>query len=169
MALNEKTQPSIALGPLPLSERLALAATDEAIRRSLTVKMKVGGGLRSQEYSFDFTATGEGRADCRFECRVSGRSGESAKATFGERDFVTLLKKVQPAMLLPRHQPQFLPDTLIGILEVSDGREIQRIYFAADPDQAETQGQRPPPELLDAINAIYSAGSRLTGQRSVKP
>jgi hypothetical protein len=169
MALKEKNQPSIAPGPPGLSERLALALTDEAVRRPFIVKMKVGGGLRSQAYSFDFTATGDGRAECRFECRLSGRSGESRKSTFGEKDFLTLLRKVLSAVRLPQHQPRFLPDTLVGIIEVSDGHEVYRIYFAADPDQAETQGLTPRPELVAAINAIYSAGAKLTGQRSIKP
>ena len=174
MAANEKTQPSIALAPPPIGERVALALKDEALLRPFSIRLKVGGGVRSQEYSFEFRATGDGYAECRFTCGVSGRAGDSTKgdagrATINPREFSALLRKMLPVMRVPLAQPRFLPDTLIGILEISDGQAVHRVYFAADPDQAETQGLPPPSELLAAINAIYSIGSKLTGQRSVKP
>jgi hypothetical protein len=171
---DEKTQPSIALAPPPIGERVALALRDEALLRSFSIRLKVGGGVRSQEYSFDFLATGDGHAECRFACGVSGRAGDSkkadaAKTTSSPQGFMALLRKMQTVLRVPLVQPRFLPDTLIGVLEISDGQGVHRVYFAADPDQAETQGLTPPSELLAAINAIYSMGSKLTGQRSVKP
>lgn len=174
MASNEKNQPSIALAPTPIRERLALALKDEGVGRSFSVKLKVGGGVHSQDYSLNFLATGEGRAECQFACRLTGRSGDSAtyaraKAARSANDFRSLLKKMEPVVQLPVSQPRFLPDTLVGILEISDGRQVHRVYFAADPDQAKTQGLTPPRELLAAVNAIYTMGSKLTGQRSVKP
>jgi len=74
-----------------------------------------------------------------------------------------------PVVKLPQEQPLFLPDTLVGILEVSDGTSLRRFYFAADPEQAKTQGKISPPELLQAVDAIYAAGAKLTGNRRVKP
>jgi hypothetical protein len=176
MAPNEKSQPTIALAPPPISERLALALKDETLRRSFSIRLRIAGGVRSQQYSFEFVATGEGRAECRFACAASGRAGDSTEAgtakarpTLSPQEFLSLLRKVEAVARQPRAQPRFPPDTLVGILEISDGREVHRVYFAADPDQAETLGLTPPAELLAAVNAIYALGAKLTGQRSVKP
>jgi hypothetical protein len=169
MAPSQKKQPSITPGPPSLDENLALALKDETVRRTVNVKLTIRGGIESQAYSFDFSAAGDGTAESRFECRPSGRKGESKKTSLAGKDFVALLGKVRRAMQLLQEQPSFLPDTVVGILEVSDGRNVRRFYFAADPEQAKTQGKTPPPELLGAVNAIYSLSARLTGSRSVKP
>ena len=70
---------------------------------------------------------------------------------------------------MPPEQPRFLPDTLVGKLEISDGNSRQRWYFAADPDQASVQQMQTPPAVAKAADAIYAAGGRLMGMRSVKP
>ena len=80
-----------------------------------------------------------------------------------------MLGKLERVVKLPQEQPLFLPDTLVGILEVSDGTNLRRLYFAADPEQAKTQGKKPPPELVQAVDAIYAIGAKLTGKRRVKP
>ena len=169
MAQIPKQQPSIAPGPRSLDENLALALKDETVRRTVNVKLMIRGGLEPQAYSFDFSAAGDGTAECRFECRPSGRKGQSEKTSLADKDFVALLGKVRRTMQIPYEQPSFLPDTVVGILEVSDGGNVRRFYFAADAEQAKTQGKTPPPKLLGAVNAIYSLGARLTGKRSVKP
>ncbi len=169
MAPNQKKQPSITPGPPSLGENLALALKDETVRRKVNIKLTIRGGLESQAYSFDFSAAGDGTANCRFECRLSGRKGQTEKTSLAGKHFVALLGKVRRSMQLPQEQPSFLPDTVVGILEVSDGGNVRRFYFAADPEQAKTQSKTPPPELLGAVNAIYSLCARLTGSRSVKP
>jgi hypothetical protein len=169
MEQNKKKPPSIAPEQHSLSENLALAIKDEGVRRGFSVKMKVRGGIPSQGYSFDFSAAGDGTAECTFECRLSDRKGQSQKANLAPKDLVALLGKLERVVKLPQEQPLFLPDTLVGILEVSDGTSLRRFYFAADPEQAKTQGRIPPPELLQAVDAIYAAGAKLTGNRRVKP
>jgi hypothetical protein len=169
MAQNTKQPPSIAPEQRSLSENLALAIKDERVRRGFTVTMKVRGGIPSQAYSLDFSAAGDGTVECRFECHLSGRKGQSEKTKLAPRDMAALLRALERAVNLPQEQPLFLPDTLVGILEVSDGTSVRRFYFAADPEQAKTQGKKPPPELLQAVDAIYAIGAKLTGNRRIKP
>jgi hypothetical protein len=169
MKQNKKQPPSIAPEQHSLSENLALAIKDEGVRRGFSVKMKVRGGIPSQGYSFDFSAAGDGTAECRFECHLSGRKGESQKTNLAPKDMVALLRTLERVVKLPQEQPLFLPDTVVGILEVFDGTSLRRFYFAADPEQAKTQGKIPPPELLQAVDAIYAIGAKLTGNRRVKP
>lgn len=171
MAPADKPQPSGAQPQISLNERLSRALADETIRRSLSVKMTVRGGLPSKKYSFEFAASGDGAATCRFEDQLRQRSGESGKArtALSDKEFVALLKKLQPALERPTEPPSFLPDTLVGILEISDGSVVRRIYFAADPEQAKTQGKVPPREVLQAVEAVYAVGASLSGSRNVKP
>ncbi len=170
MEQNKKQSPSIAPEQQrSLSENLALAIKDEGARRGFSVKMRVGGGIPSQRYSFDFSAAGDGTAECKFECHLSGRKGQSEKTKLAPKDLVTLLRAFERVVKLPQEQPLFLPDTVVGILEVSDGSNLRRFYFAADAEQAKTQGKVPPAELLRAVDAIYAVGAKLTGERRVKP
>ena len=169
MPQNKKQPPSIAPEQHSLSENLALAIKDEGVRRGFSAKMNVRGGIPSQGYSFDFSAAGDGTAECRFECNLSGRKGQSQKTKLAPKDMVALLRTLERAVRLPQEPPLFLPDTVVGILEVSDGTTLRRFYFAADPEQAKTQGKIPPPELLQAVDAIYAIGARLTRNRRVKP
>jgi hypothetical protein len=166
---KKKQLPSIGPEQYSLSRNLALALKDEGIRRTFSVNMRVRGGIPSQGYSFDFSAVGDGTAECKFECSPSGRKGESKKTNLATKDVVALLRKLERVVSLPQEQPLFLPDTVVGILEISDGITLRRFYFAADPEQAKTQGKIPPSELLQVVNAIYAMGARLTGSRQVKP
>ena len=165
----KKQPPSIAPEQHSLGENLTLAIKDEGVRRGFSVKMKVHGGIPSQGYSFDFSAAGDGTAECRFECHLSGRKGQSRETNLAPKDMVALLRTLERVVKLPQEQPLFLPDTVIGILEVSDGTSLRRFYFAADREQAKTQGKIPPPELLQAVDAIYAIGAKLTGNRRLKP
>ena len=168
---QDKPQPSVTPPQTPLLDRIARAAEDDESRRRLSVKMTVRGGLPSQRYAFEFTAAGDGTATCRVDDKLRKRTADSvtARKTLGEQAFVDLLKTLRPALERPTEQPSFLPDTVVGILEVSDGTSVRRIYFAADPDQAKTQGRIPPREVRQAVDAVYAAGARLTGRRDVKP
>ena len=169
MARQEKGQPSITPGTRSLNENLELALKDGTMRRAFRVKLTVRGGAASQAYSLDFLAAGDGTAECRFECRLSERKGESLRASLSDKEFVSLLGSLRGALRLPEEQPRFLPDTLVGILEVGDGSSVRRLYFAADVEQAKTQGKTPSPQLLRALKAVYSTGAKLTGNRSIKP
>ena len=171
MAKNDKPQPSASVPQPSLNERVSRALEDEGSRRPLAVKLKVGGGLPSRRYAFDFAASGDGAATCRVEDQLRKRAGASgtARSTLSDKEFVSLLKKVQPALDSPVETPAFLPDTVIGILEISDGTATRRIYFAADPEQARTQGKVPPREVLEAADAVYAAGASLLGTRNIKP
>jgi hypothetical protein len=166
MAQYEKQQPSLTPGPRSLDENLTLALKDESIRRKFSVRMIVRGGIPSQAYSFDFSLDGDGAAQCRLERPGAAESGATQLAA---RDLVVLLRRLERAVRLPEEPPSFWPDTVVGILEISDGTTVRRLYFAADPEQARTQGKTPAPALLEAVNAIYLIGAKLMKSRSVKP
>jgi hypothetical protein len=171
MAQDEKRQPTSTPPPTSLRDRLSAAISDEASRRQIVVRMTVRGGLPSQRYRFEFEAKGDGSAACRLEDQLKKRpiAEGKAKRALEDREFVALLRRLEPALARPRETPLFLPDTLVGILDVSDGSSIERLYFAADPEQARAQNKVPEPALQQAIDAVYAAGASLSGVRNVKP
>jgi hypothetical protein len=171
MAQDQKPQPAATPPGPSLADRISNALEDVNVRRRVSVKLTVKGGLPSKKYSFEFSASGDGSASCRFEDQLKSRKADSStqKTAYGDKEFVALLRKVQPALARPVERPSFLPDTLVGILEVSDGSSVRRIYFAADSEQAKTQNQIPPPEVQQAVDAVYAAGATLSGARSMKP
>jgi hypothetical protein len=169
MEQDVKARPQMAPAGPGLHEALTRAIESDEARQRVAVRMRVRGGVRPQAYAFDFEASGGGTARARLECRLTGREGEAKDANISARDFGALLRSVVPAFAAPQAVPTFLPDTLVGILEITDGERTQRIYFAADPEQARTQGLTPPPALARATDAIYSLGAKLMGRRQVKP
>ena len=171
MARQRKARPELPPDGEPLQDVLRRALRDEQARRPVTISLQVRGGAPGQAYSFDFRAAGDGTARAELSDALRQRQARSGAASVEERDFARLLRRIVSSgvLELPEEPPRFLPDTVVGILEVSDGRSTYRRYFAADPDQAAVQGKSPPPELVRAIEPIYALGAALTKVRSVRP
>jgi hypothetical protein len=171
MATHEKDQPNLQPAPPDsLRENLAAQAERGPIPET-RVSLRIGGGLPSQSFHLEVEAAGDESGHSRIHCELSGRSAATEKTRLEAQAFQGLLGEIVKSGVLSLREERtlFLPDTLVGILEISDGKSLRRYYFAADPDQAETQGKVPPPELQKAIDAVYRLGSRLTGLESVKP
>ena len=167
-----KSKPAIAASsPEPLSDVVRHAIREDAVARKVRVAMHVSGGQPEQAYVFDFAADGSGKASCDLRCNLSRRSGRKRTRSLDSRRFRTLLRAVDKSGVLrrPAAAPRFLPDTVVGRLEISSGDATHRIYFAADPDQASVQKQVPSAALQRVIDAVYAEGAKLLGVRSVKP
>jgi hypothetical protein len=169
MADVAKGKPSAQPTGPTLREKLELALRDEAVRRPFRVEVLVAGGLPAQSYRFEFQLAGSGDVQTRFACRRSQRERSSDKAKLESRQVLAILRAARALLELPDEQPRFLPDTLVGFLEISDGTQTRRFYFIADPEQAKTQGKVPPAALTAVLNAIYATGAKLMGERSIKP
>jgi hypothetical protein len=173
MSRQPKDEPKLSpVAKSSLQESLASALAEEGDKRkNVTVSLKIAGGLPSEEFHLDFRASGDGTMQCEMECGLSKRRGKSQAKSLKSKESAQLLRKVLDSGLLNLEQqrPRFLPDTLIGILEITDGESVHRTYFAADPEQAKMQNQSLRPELEKIINEIYGMGAQLTGLRSVKP
>ncbi len=127
--------------------------------------------MPSQSYYFDFRVSGRGPVTCEMRCALTGREANARVENVEAAEFSALLKKLLNSRVLELvpEPPRFLPDTVVGCLEISDGETTFRAYFAADPGQVNPQTKAPPPELLRAVDAVYAAASRLTGKRALKP
>lgn len=153
-------------------DKLERAASDEP-DRDLRVSLLVAGGAPSQRYRFHFAADGSGGVEGELHCELSGREGKARRAKLARKQFADLVRDVVASGVLevPAEQPRFLPDTVVGTLELTDGRSSLSWDFAADPEQAKAQGAVPPRAVERAADEIYSRAAKLMGKRtpSVKP
>lgn len=166
---DAKRTPAAQPAGTTLRDNLELAMRDDAVRRAFRVEMLVAGGLPEKSYRLEFLLSGAGDVTCRFACRLSKRESRAEKASLEAKQVTTILRAARRVLELPDEPPRFLPDTLVGFVEISDGNQTRRIYFAADPEQAKTQGKVPPADLKTLVDAIYANAARLMGERSVKP
>jgi hypothetical protein len=169
MADASKATPDPIEDTAPLKRALERAADGKPDRR-LSISMLVAGGAPSQRYRFEFAARGSGAVSSRLACEPSERSGD-AEVSVEPSELAELARAVLASGVLdtPARAPRFLPDTLVGILDVTYGSSRVRRYFAADPDQAKVQDAEPPAGVARAADAIYAFGARRMGRESVKP
>lgn len=171
MATHEKDQPNLRPTPSDSLHQSLAAQAERGPIPETRVSLRIAGGLPSQSFHLEVEATGDESGHSRIHCKLSGRRAETERTRLDAQEFQELLGEIVKSgvLKLREERPLFLPDTVVGILEISDGESTRRYYFAADPDQAETQGKVPPPELRKAVDVVYRLGSRLTGLESVKP
>lgn len=157
------------LGSLKLA--ISRAASGGERGPGVKISLHVSGGAPSQLYAFEFSVDARGNAACRLDDQSSDRHAEVPSYQLDEEELLRLLRSVRESGLLdlPDEIPRFLPDTIIGILEISDGVSTFRRYFAAEDEQAKTQNKEPPAAVTEVAEAIYTAGRKLTHEQSVKP
>jgi hypothetical protein len=160
--------------PEPLDEQESVrAALERAAEgkpdRRFAVSLIVAGGAPSQRYRFEFVARGTGTLATRLSSEPSNR--DRADERLEPSELGALARDVLASGVLdtPADPPRLLPDTLVGILDITSGEARFRRYFAADRDQADVQDALPPPGLTKAADAIYALGAKRMGKRSVKP
>jgi len=172
MAKDGKSEPAERPEPCELLRKnLDKGLKDAEIRNKLSVELHIGGGMPAQGYRFLFRASGGGAVHSEIRCGLSGRERQTKEAFLNRKDWMKLLQTVLTSGVLdmPAEAPCFLPDTIVGYLEISDGKSKHRLYFAADEEQAKVQNKVPPPELLRVVGAIYELGNQLLDMPSVKP
>ena len=89
----------------------------------------------------------------------------------GVDDMTEVLTRLDIAQMeaLSRSVPPIPPDSTVGILTVSDGRQDATIVFMADEGQAETAGFELPDDLRRAVDKIFEIGARQVDLESVRP
>jgi hypothetical protein len=172
MENGKKSEPT--LSPIQmnlLEDSLRVARRDADKAAGFRVSLHIGGGVPGQKYTFHYDATGDGDVLSEMRCELSHRKVDEKRTRQSKEKFSGLLDRIYKSNLLqlPGEPPGFLPDTIVGHLEISDGENAYRTYFAVDPEQAKVQGRTVPKPLQSVLNAIYKLGSEATGLKSVKP
>ncbi len=160
---------------IPPAVEEARAALQSALRdpsrlRDVRVRLTISGGLPEERYELRFGAEG-GKVDCALAHAQTGAKTQAETHELSDRELAELFERMDLFQLLkgdvPR--PRIPPDSLVGRLELSAGREPVTLYFMADPGQARDAGFEPPPALAKAIDAIYGICGRILGIERLAP
>jgi hypothetical protein len=137
---------------------------------SPVVRLQINSGNSEERYDFNFELSREGLLRCRMSDRMMGRQVPETMSKVESRRVETLLRTLDPARIkqiqakLARGKPKPIPPcSLIGKLEIWDGREFVQTIFMADPGQAEHAGHRIPAEVQASLQAIFSMAASATG------
>lgn len=149
--------------------RAALArAVEGTVDPDLSISFHVSGGPPASRYRLEYRTSGSRLTSGSLECGLRDRHGT---APSHEVDVPSLARRLLESgvMDIQAEPPGFLPDTLVGIIEIAAGDHRRRIYFAADPDQASVQNRTPPSAVLRAVDALYNAAGSALSREDVRP
>lgn len=169
---NEKATPGgIPQDPTPLAVKVGAAHVAPKDLSGLRVTLDIEGGSADDRYEFHFEGTGTGDTQVGIKNRlrqleILPRVGEVSVDDM--TDVFTSLD-VGQMTALGRSLPPIPPDSTVGILTVSDGRQEATIVFMADEGQAETAGYELPDDLGRAVDKIFEIGAKHLELESVRP
>jgi hypothetical protein len=173
--MSDENAKAFPQGPPPdpgqLAERFERALKEPEVRREFHVSLNVEGGHAGERYEFRFRASGTGDAEVSLVDNLRGRRDEAKIVQLTQRDISGLLRALDVRTLLQasRMQPRIPPGSVVGRLEVSDGRQEISVLFMADPGQAESAGYRMPPGLAETLERLYDLGAKHLGAKDVRP
>jgi hypothetical protein len=170
MPTDDKARPTSLEPEDPLRAAVDRAAVGD-VDEGLTFDLHVAGGLPAQAYRLEHRIGGDLRARTSLVDERAGRRHEARGTDVGRDDVAEVARRILASGLLdaPADPPTFLPDTVVGVIEISDGERTYRAYFAADADQASVQEVPPRPAVLEAANALYASAAGLIGEDTVGP
>lgn len=169
--MKPKAQPILLVEPeTKSSDVVNNIISDLSKRKELKISLKISGGIPSQAYRFSFNLSGEGFLNSSLDCTMTKRKARK-ETRLEAKELNDLFDTIIKSNILNMYQapPAFLPDTLVGILEISYNDMTHRVYFAADEAQAEVQNMKTPPEVKKVLDHLYSIGNKIHKLRSVKP
>jgi hypothetical protein len=161
--MAERPKPSP--GGAPPAPRPQIAA-DAGLPR---ISVRVDGGPRGEEYRFHFEASAGGAVLVDFKSDLAGRQVDGARGTIAPAEFERLLRAANTRQLrtASRARPaQIPPCSLVGTLEVFDGRERVQVVFMADAEQAREAGYRIPAAVSRLTKRIYTIAAQQLGLKS---
>lgn len=159
------------VAPAQLAQTLKQAVEDPEVRAPISVRLDVEGGQREDRYEFHFAAMGSGEAEAALLCNLRGRAIEPRRAQLEEAELAGLLKAIDARSLAEasKARARIPPDSLVGRLRVSDGKQEMIVFFMADPEQAKTAGYEPPAGVARVVDEIYALGAKALETEDVRP
>jgi hypothetical protein len=130
------------------------------------ISVRIDGGPRGEEYRFHFEAAASGAVLLDYKSDLAGRQVEASRATLSPADFDRLLRGANLRQLktASRARPARIPPcSVVGVLDVFDGRERVRVVFMADREQAREAGYRTPPAVSRLVDRIYTLAAQQLG------
>lgn len=161
MAKSSKPSPA-AQPPVPRAQ----VPADTDGRR---ISVRIDGGPRGEEYRFHFEVGAGGAVLLDYKSDLAGRQVDGSQKTLANAEFDRLMRAVDIRQLraASRARPARIPPcSVVGTLEVLDGRERVEVIFMADREQARQAGYRMPPAVSRLTERIYTIAAQQLGLKS---
>ncbi|MEO5696359.1 MAG: hypothetical protein ABIQ60_04395 [Burkholderiaceae bacterium] len=182
MATAPRSTIPIATPKLPdrLVEGLRRAVAEPAQHAGAYVKLSASGGVHGESYEFEYRVDAAGRVSGRLldelkGVRVSGadagaRKGAKPASAADPKRFAQAVKAIDIEALMRSDAPSggFVPDSVVGRLEVSDGEQTATFLFQIDDAPAGRATATAAAPLRRATDAVWSAAAAHFGF-DVKP
>jgi hypothetical protein len=143
------------------------------------VKLSASGGVHGESYDFEYRIDAQGRATGRLldelksvrvtDADVAARKGAKSASADPKR-FAEIVKAIDVEALLRSDKPSggFVPDSVVGRLEISDGEQTATFLFQPDDTQARRATASVAEPLRHATDAVWRAAAAHLGTE-VKP
>jgi hypothetical protein len=147
-----------------------LSFKDQKNFKNLGLSMKIDGGVHGEKFKFDFDANAKGEVVCGMNCQLSDRQHKVKKYKVNTEVFQELFNLVNIGEYLKlQNQIRIPPCSLIGRIELRNGKEKMEFIFMADKGQAEEVGYRIPDAMSVLIEKIYTITERQLKSKDIRP
>ena len=166
--------------PGRLAEGLRRAVADPKRHAGAYVKLTASGGVHGEHYDFEYRIDVAGRASGRLhdemkgvrmtDADVASRKGAKSVNAAAPKRFADIVKAIDVDALMRSDATTggFVPDSVIGRLEVSDGEQTATFQFQAHDAQATGAKGVAAEPLGRAADAVWHAAAAHFGTE-VKP
>jgi len=169
---TNKAQPGgIPSGPESLATKVGPANETPSDPTEIQITLDIEGGSAAERYELHLAITGSGDVQSGLKDHLRQLDLAPRVGQAEAQEISDVLKNIDVAQMIAFRSelPPIPPDSVVGILHISDGREEVAIPFMADEGQAETAGFELPEELRRAIDGIYEIAARQLDIETVKP
>jgi len=174
MVLEKKINPNIS--PTQSDIKNIASELKEAIQvqdklKNVFISLKIQGGVEGERYDFDFNLRGSGQLKCGLDCEMTKRNLHPKSKKLADKQVRKLVQQILDSGVLESesYQGQFIPCTLVGVLEIRVGDRVYQTRFVADEEQAKTQQLISPKPLQQTIGAISRTAEQTLKVKSIKP
>ncbi len=154
-----------------LNSQIQSAIRDQSKLDTLNIKLSINGGVNGERYHFNFDATGAGEAKCSMRNELADMDYKLHSFKMPQDDFINLFRNINISEMQEFYklQNRIPPDSLIGRLEISTGKDNISIIYMADKEQAKTAGYEIPVQLNNVIESIFQIAARQLKAKDVRP
>jgi hypothetical protein len=165
--------------PGRLVEGLRRVVADPKQHPGAYVKLTASGGVHGESYDFEYRVDAAGRVSGRLHDEMKGvrvtdadvAARQGAKTAKAEpKRFAEIVKAIDIEALMRGDGPSggFLPDSIVGRLEICDGEQTATFLFQPDDAQARRTRAVMADALRRATDAVWRAAAAHLGTE-VKP
>ena len=148
--------------------RNSIASGD--LSSDVKVVCRVSGGMPSERVEEAFTLHGDKKLNVSSRRMLGTAVPQEASEELEETETRELLQQIGAGLdsLVTRSEARFLPGSLVGTITIEIEGEEATLYFLADEEEQQSQGQPLAPEMNQAIQRISDVSNRLLKPNEVK-